>query len=116
MLNAFAILLGLQLIGEITVRALHLPIPGPVLGMLLLFFLFIWHGHVPHFLQQTAQGLLQHLSLFFVPAGVGIMVHIGLLQQEWLSITITLLGSTWITLLVTAWTLKTLLKIWEGKT
>lgn len=115
MLSAFAILLGLQLIGEIVVRALHLPIPGPVLGMLLLFIGFIWRGNIPDYLQQTSQSLLQHLSLFFVPAGVGVMVHINLLQQEWLAIVITLLGSTWLALFVTAWVLQTLLKRWEAK-
>ncbi len=115
MLSAFAILLGLQLVGEIVVRALSLPIPGPVLGMLLLFIGFIWRGNIPDYLQQTSQSLLQHLSLFFVPAGVGVMVHIGLLQQEWLAIVITLLGSTWLALLVTAWVLQALLKRWEAK-
>ncbi len=113
MLAAFIILLGLQLIGEVIVRALHLPIPGPVLGMLLLFAGFIWHGSIPDCIQRTGQGLLQHLSLFFVPAGVGIMVHLELLQTEWWPIVLTLVGSTWITLIVTAWSLQILLKYWE---
>jgi len=113
MLAAFVILLVLQLIGEITVRALHLPIPGPVLGMILLFTALIWYGSIPEFLKTTSQHLLQHLSLFFVPAGVGIMVHFGLLRAEWWPILLTLLGSTWLTIIVTVWTLQVLLRQWE---
>lgn len=110
MIGAFAVLLGLQLIGEVIVRALHLPVPGPVLGMLILLGVFIWRGGVPEFLKTTGQGLLQNMSLFFVPAGVGVMLYAKLLEQEWLGLLLTLLGSTWVTLIVTALVLNALLK------
>jgi holin-like protein len=110
MLRALAILLSFQLVGEILVRALALPVPGPVLGMLLLVLLLLWRGSVPTELRTTAQTLLSHLSLLFVPAGVGVMTHSAMLQREWLPLVLTLLGSTLIALLVTAATLHLLLR------
>ncbi len=102
MLGSLALLLIFQLLGEILTKALSLPIPGPVLGMLLLLLTLIIRGHLSTNLQNTAQTLLSHLSLFFVPAGVGVILHISLLQTEWLSISFILIFSTLITMLVTA--------------
>jgi holin-like protein len=102
MLQSLTILLLFQLIGEVITRALELPIPGPVIGMLLLFITLVIRGSAPDSLRETAQGLLRYLPLLFVPAGVGVMVHAALLQSEWLAILITLVGSTLITLVVTA--------------
>lgn len=104
MIGALTILFVLQLIGEVISRALHLPIPGPVLGMLILFTLLLLRGSLPPALKETAQTILQHLSLLFVPAGVGIMRHYALIQEEWLPVLGTLLLSTIITIAVTAFT------------
>lgn len=111
MLKAITTLLGLQLIGEVLARALHLPVPGPVIGMLLLLGLLLWHGSPPAWLESTAGGLLDYLGLLFVPAGVGIVAHTGLLAQAWLPIMLTLLLSTTITLAATALVLRLLLVV-----
>jgi holin-like protein len=108
MLRALTILLLFQLAGEVITRALELPIPGPVIGMLLLFVTLVIRGSAPDTLRETAQGLLSYLPLLFVPAGVGVMVHAALLKSEWLAILITLLGSTLIALVVTAVTIEVL--------
>ena len=63
--------------GEIAVIAFGLPIPGPVVGMALLFVSLIVRGSVTEELGSTANGLLRHLSLLFVPAGVGVMAHLA---------------------------------------
>ncbi len=109
MLHAFSTLLGLQLLGEIVVRALHLPVPGPVVGMLLLVALLLRRGAPPAWLEPTAQGLLRHLGLLFVPAGVGIITHTDLLARAWLPLLLTLLLGTMLTLVVTALSLRLLL-------
>ncbi len=111
MLPALLILLTFQLIGEVTARALGLPIPGPVMGMVLLFITLWWRGETPDSWRDTAQGLLSHLSLLYIPVGTGIMVHVALIQTEWFALLITLTGSTMIALLVTAYTMKLLLYI-----
>lgn len=102
MIGALTQLLVFQLIGEVIARGLDLPVPGPVIGMLLLFIALALRGGPGAELQSTSQGLLQHLSLLFVPAGTGIIVHMHRVADEWLPLLVSLLVSTAVTLLVTA--------------
>ena len=110
MLGALTQLLLFQLAGEIVARAFDLPVPGPVLGMLFLLAALAWRGGVDQELQGTSQGLLQHLSLLFVPAGTGIVVHLHRVADEWLPLLVALLASTAATLLVTALTMTLLMR------
>jgi holin-like protein len=70
--------------------------------MLLLFITLIARKGVPDTLRGTAQQLLSHLSLLFVPAGVGVMLHFGRIGQEWLALAVALVVSTVLTMVVTA--------------
>lgn len=110
MLGPITILLVCQLAGELTVRVLALPVPGPVLGMLLLFLGLLARGGVPRPMTDTAGGLLRNLSLLFVPAGVGVMAHLARLSDEALPIAVALVGSTVLSIAVTAWVMAALLK------
>ncbi|MBF0305944.1 MAG: CidA/LrgA family protein [Alphaproteobacteria bacterium] len=110
MLGYITLLLLCQLAGEVAVRLVGLPVPGPVLGMMLLFGGLVWKGAVPEGLDGAAQGLLRHLSLLFVPAGVGVSLHLPLVAQEWLPISAALVGSTLATIMVTAWIMQRLAK------
>jgi holin-like protein len=89
-------------VGEFASRYLKLPVPGPVLGMLLLFLVMSLRKQVPVSLDMASSALLSHLSLLFVPAGVGMMVHFNRIAEEWIPITVSLLLSTIITMLTTA--------------
>ena len=71
-----------QLAGEAAVRLLSLPIPGPVVGMALLFVLMLGRAPLPAALGDTADGLLRNLSLLFVPAGVGVVQHLDRLGVD----------------------------------
>ena len=106
MLSALTQLLVFHLAGEVVARGLNLPVPGPVLGMLFLFLALALRGGPGHELQTTSQNLLQHLSLLFVPAGAGIMVHLHRVADEWLPLLLSLLISTVATLVVTALAMK----------
>ncbi|WP_273207857.1 CidA/LrgA family protein [Marinobacter subterrani] len=101
-LNGITLLLVYQLVGEITVRLLGLPIPGPVLGMVMLFITLMIRGRTPASVDQASSALLSHLSLLFVPAGVGMMAHFGRIADEWVPITLALLLSTVVTMIATA--------------
>jgi len=107
-------LLIFQLIGEISVRLLGLPIPGPVAGLLYLLILLLaisrFRKPAPDSLEQTSLTLLNHLSLLFVPAGVGVMVHFQRLEEEWIPIVVALFSGVLITMAVTALSMKFLLK------
>ncbi|MEQ8602777.1 MAG: CidA/LrgA family protein [Marivibrio sp.] len=103
MLKALTVFLAFQLLGETLVRALTLPVPGPVLGMaLLLIVLLLRYGKrgiggpagAPDWLGGTADGLLKHLSLLFVPASVGLVQHLERLQSEGAAIAVALVVST----------------------
>ena len=73
-------LLLLQSLGELVSRGLHLPLPGPVVGMLLLLLALRWPV-VHNSVRVVAEFLLQHLSLLFVPVGVGVMTHLDVLGR-----------------------------------
>jgi holin-like protein len=109
MIAAMTVLLVYQLVGEIAVVAFRLPVPGPVVGMALLFVSLMVRGTVSEDLRDTAQGLLRHLSLLFVPAGVGVMAHLHRLTREWLPISVSLVFSTLLTIAVTALVMRALL-------
>ncbi|KUJ71307.1 hypothetical protein AVO41_07160 [Thiomicrospira sp. WB1] len=96
-------LLVFQLLGEMAVRLLHLPVPGPVVGMLLLLGWLFWRGDTPPALDQAAKGLLNHLSLLFVPAGVGAMIYLDALMANVWAVVLSLTLGTVLTLMVTAW-------------
>jgi holin-like protein len=108
MLGALTLLLVFQLIGEVLAQLFALPIPGPVIGMALLFATLALRGGPSPELRDTAQNLLQHLSLLFVPAGVGVMLHFNRIGDEWLPLAASLVGSTVLTIAVTALVLRAL--------
>jgi len=97
-----SVLLGCQFIGELLVRALTVPVPGPVMGMVVLLIGLMVHGRVPSALRLAGEGLLRYLTLLFVPAGVGIMVHFGLIGADIWVLLVTLVVSTALTIAVTA--------------
>jgi len=102
MIGALTQLLFCQLAGELVVRALDVPVPGPVLGFLLLLGVLFLRRGPNNDLRATATGLLGHLSLLFVPAGVGVMLHLDLLAAEWLALAVALIVSTALTIAVAA--------------
>jgi holin-like protein len=103
MVEWITVLIVCQLAGEAFVAYTHVPIPGPVCGMALLFGALVWNGRVPDDLGKTADGLLSNLSLLFVPAGAGVMLHFKLLAGDWLPLGAALIVSTLLTIAVTAW-------------
>ena len=109
MLGALTLLLVYQLVGEVVARMFALPIPGPVIGMALLFLTLVLRGGPDESLRTTAGTLLQHLSLLFVPAGTGVMLHLGRVADEWLPLAAALVVSTAATLAVTALTMRLLM-------
>ncbi|WP_323716326.1 CidA/LrgA family protein [Paracoccus aminovorans] len=94
MIPALAILLFLQLVGEIASRGLGLPLPGPVVGLLLLLGSCALRPALAEMLRPVVTGILGNLSLFFVPAGVGVIAHLGQFRDDGLAIALALTVST----------------------
>lgn len=104
-LTVVTLLLIYQLIGEVIVLGFDFPVPGPVVGMLLLLITLLMRGSFATQMRPSTDKILTHLSLLFVPAGVGLMVHLSRLEQEWLAITLALFISTVLGLIITAWSM-----------
>lgn len=107
MLLALFSLLFFQLLGESLTRAFDLPIPGPVIGFVLLALTLLAVPPLRREVEPTATGLLRHLSLLFVPAAVGVIQQGRMLRAEILPIGAALLLSTWAALAVTALVFRT---------
>jgi holin-like protein len=110
-LVAITLLLLCQLAGETVVRLLDLPVPGPVLGLALLLATMALRRELPPNLESAAGGLLRHLSLLFVPAGVGVLQHLPRIGAEWLAIAAALLVSSVATIVVTAVVMRGMIRL-----
>ncbi|MDF1619788.1 CidA/LrgA family protein [Pseudothioclava nitratireducens] len=102
MIPALVLILFCQLVGEVISRGAHLPLPGPVLGMILLLVGLSLSERLQAIVRPTAQGILGHLSLLFVPAGVGVVAHLPVLQSHGLALAAALVVSTIAAILVGA--------------
>jgi holin-like protein len=102
MLAYLTLIFSCQLIGELLTATLGLPVPGPVCGMAILFSGLSIRGSIPDDLAAVSSSLLDNLSLLFIPAGVGIMLHAPLIGRDWLPISVALVLSTGLTIAVTA--------------
>lgn len=96
------VLLVFQLLGEVLTRSLGLTVPGPVVGLVLLLAFFLLVPKVAEAVRPTANGLLAHLSLLFVPAGVGVVAHLDVLGANGLPLLVALIVSTLVAITVGA--------------
>ncbi|MBE0414559.1 MAG: CidA/LrgA family protein [Yoonia sp.] len=94
MILHLTILLAFQLTGEVISRLLELPLPGPVIGMTLLFFTLMIFPRLAAAITPTSRVLLAHLSLLFVPAGVGVVGHLDRFGSDGLALATAVIGST----------------------
>jgi putative effector of murein hydrolase LrgA (UPF0299 family) len=115
MIASLSLILLCQLAGEVFVRGLGLPMPGPVIGLLLLLVLLLARDRFKILargpLQQdgvenASRSLLAHLSLLFVPAGVGVVQKLDLIAEHGIAIIVILAVSVVVTLLVTVGTFR----------
>jgi holin-like protein len=109
MIASLSLILLCQLAGEVFVRGLKLPMPGPVVGLLLLLVLLLARDRFKvlargplqqHGVENASRGLLAHLSLLFVPAGVGVVQKLDLIAEHGIAIIVVLAISVVVTLLV----------------
>jgi len=87
MIRGLMVLLACQLVGEFLVDLTHAPLPGPVVGMVILFIALRVHRPNPKSpVVKTADDLLNHLQLLFIPAGAGVIAYLPMLASSWLPI------------------------------
>ena len=109
-LRQLMIILIPYLIGTILQLTLNLPIPGAVIGLILLF-LGLQIGIVKvEMIEELCEFLLSNMSFFFIPAGVGLMKAFGVLKGKWIPFTVIIVISTCLVWSVTAFVVKFLRK------
>jgi holin-like protein len=110
MIASLSLILLCQLAGEVFVRGLGLPMPGPVVGLMLLLVLLLARDRFAALargplhrdgVENASRGLLAHLSLLFVPAGVGVVQKLDLVAEHGIAVAVVLAISVVVTLLVT---------------
>ena len=89
-------------LGELVRYLTHLPVAGNIIGMLLLFIALKQKWLRLSVIKPASDKLLEFLVLFFIPYGVGLMVYFDLVEAFWLPMTGAVIGSTLLTLYVTA--------------
>lgn len=121
MIHGFVVLLLCQLAGEAASRGFGLPVPGPVLGLVVLFLGLRLHARrrppeaePPEGLARVSDGLLQNLALLFVPAGAGVVQHLALLRDHGAALAAALVVSTALTLAATVFAFRAVAR-WLGE-
>ena len=109
-LLAFAVLVLFQLAGDVVAHWLGLPLPGAVIGMVMLFVALVIRGSAPAALRRVSSGLLQHLMLLLTPVVAGVVMHTERVSREWLPFLVSNVVGGAVTLVVTALVLRALMR------
>ncbi|MDY9924734.1 CidA/LrgA family protein [Methanosarcina sp.] len=115
MLKQFSIILSIYFLGELFQKALELPVPGNILGMLILFFGLLTGVIKLEMIDRISDFLLDNLAFFFLPAGVSLITCFALLEGKWTAILGVSIISTVIILGVTGLTVEFVKKILQRK-
>jgi len=119
MLNSIFLIFFFQLVGEFIQKFLELSIPGPVIGLFLLLIMLLLskkkYYKIPVNFQinliNSAENLLNYLPLLFIPVGVGVVMHLSLLEDNLVPVMLVIIIGTLLTLAVTAFVMERLLKV-----
>ena len=109
MIGGLVQILFFQGLGELVSKLVVPLIPGPVIGLILLLPLLQWQG-VREPVSAIAEFLLAHLSLLFVPVGVGVITHLDVVSAHGAALLLVIVLSTWIGMTTTALVLRWLLR------
>lgn len=106
----FGIILLITLLGDFLYTHMNLPIPGNVVGMLLLLF-FLLSGILKlSMIEEVSNFMLKHLSFFFIPAAVGLITCFSVLEGKWTALVVISIVSTFIIAVVTGMTVQILMR------
>ena len=118
MLNSVFLIFLFQLIGELVQKVLELNIPGPVIGLILLLTSLVLSKKYDHKLIKnlkinlinSAENLVHYIPLFFLPVGVGVVMHLSFLEGSLVKVLFIIVFGTLITLAITGLLMEKLLK------
>lgn len=105
----FTIILAVCFLSDLLHDYLHLPMPGNVLGMLLLLVLLLTGTIKLSMIEDVSNFMLKHLSFFFIPAAVGLITCFSILEGKWTALVLISVISTFIIAIVTGITVQLLM-------
>lgn len=105
-LRQLVIILAFSFLGEILSKGLNLPIPGSVIGLVLLFIALLSGIVKPKDIDVVADFLIDNLAFFFIPAAVGLIVTFYLIKDIWISIFLITCITTVLVMVVTGRTVQ----------
>jgi len=106
LLRQFLIILIICAVGEVLNKAVHIPLPGSIIGMLLLFFCLISGLIKLEMIEDISRFLLDHLAFFFIPSGVGLLAYVGILKRNFVPLMVICFVSTILVMVVTGFTVQ----------
>ncbi len=106
LLRQFLIILIICVIGEVLNKVVHIPLPGSIIGMILLFICLSTGLIKIEMIDEISKFLLDHLAFFFIPSGVGLLAYVGILKKNLVSITVICVVTTILVMIVTGLTVQ----------
>lgn len=95
------IIFGIYLLGVLITDITGVPIPGNVIGMVILFLLLYLKVIKVEQISTISNFFLEHLAFFFIPAGVGLISSFSVIKNIWLQLLIVCFVTTAITMICT---------------
>ncbi|QNU68173.1 CidA/LrgA family protein [Ruminiclostridium herbifermentans] len=105
-LRQFLIILIICVVGEVLNRVVHIPLPGSIIGMILLFICLLFGLIKLEMIEEISKFLLDHLAFFFIPAGVGLIAYAGIIKENLLPILVICFATTFLVMVITGWTVQ----------
>lgn len=113
-LRELLIIFGILFVSNLIQSLTGIPMPGTVLGMILLLVLLLTGIVKLEMIENVTKFLLDHLTFFFIPGGVALISQIDLIKDEWLSLLIVIVAAAVLVIAVTGLTVQALKKVKEG--
>ncbi len=110
LLRQFLIILIICVVGEVLNKVVNIPLPGSIIGMILLFVCLLFRLIKLEMIEEISKFLLEHLAFFFIPAGVGLLAYVGILKENLLPILVICFVTTFIVMIITGWTVQIIKK------
>lgn len=109
-LIGFSILCVIQYICNCLIKITHLVFPAPILGIVVLFILLQLNIIKKEWIKDICSLMLKYMPLLFVPLSVGIVSYYGIIEKNLIPILINVIGTTTLTLLLTAMFVENVIK------
>jgi len=106
LLRQFLIILIICFIGEVLSKVVHVPLPGSIIGMILLFICLFTGLIKLEMIEEISKFLIDHLAFFFIPSGVGLLAYVGILKENLLPILAICFITTFLVMIATGWTVQ----------